>query len=80
MSRTPPGLMSGPAWRAESSYIISEALRKGPGVSSSSDTSGIPGALQGRLLGPLQATHMQVGPENGQGQSRKCLGPLSPEC
>ena len=51
-SRTPPGLMSGLAWRAGPSYIVYEALGKGPGVPSSSDTSGIPKAPQGRQLGP----------------------------
>ena len=80
MSRTPPGLMSGLAWRAGPSYIVSEAPGKGPGVPSSSDTSGIPKAPQGRKLGPLKATQLQAGPENGHGQSRKCLGPPSPEC
>ena len=52
LSRTPPGLMSGLAWRAGPSYIVSEALGKGPGVPSSSNTSGIPEAPQGRQLGP----------------------------
>ena len=52
MTRTPPGLMSGPAWRAETSCIISEAPGKGPGVLSSSDTSGIPKAPPGLQLGP----------------------------
>ena len=63
MSRTPPGLMFGPAWRAEPSYIVSEALGKGPGVPSSSDTSGIPDTPQGRQLGPLQV-----------GDRRQCTG------
>ena len=52
MTRTPPGLMSGPAWRVGPSYIISEVPGKGPGVPSYSDTSGIPEAPQGRQLGP----------------------------
>ena len=60
--------------------MVSEALGKGPGVPSSSDTSGIPEAPQGRQLGPLQAAQLQAGPENGHGQSQKCLGPPSPEC
>ena len=38
MMRTPPGLMSGPAWRDGPSWIVSEALGKGPEVPSSSDT------------------------------------------
>ena len=80
MSRTLPGLMSGPAWRAGPSCIVSKAPGKGPEVPSSSDISGIPGAPQGRQLGPLQAAQLQAGPENGHGQSRKCLGPPSPEC
>ena len=80
MSRTPPGLMFDLSWRAGPSYIVFEALGKGPGVPSSSDTFGIPEAPQGRQLGPLQAAQLQAGPENGHGQSRKCLGPPSPEC
>ena len=48
-----PGLMSGPAWRVKPSCVISEALEKGPEVSSSSDISGIPGAPQVWLLGPM---------------------------
>ena len=80
MSRTLPGLMSGPAWRAGPLCIVSEALGKGPGVPSLSDISGIPGAPQGRQLGQLQVAQLQAGPENGHGQSRKCLGPPSSEC
>ena len=55
MSRTPPGLMSGPAWRARPSCVVSEVLDKGPEVPFWSDISGIPEASQGRQLGPLQA-------------------------
>ena len=80
MSRTPLGLMSGLAWRAEPSYIVSEALGKGPGVPSSSDTSGIPEAPPGRYLGTLQTAQLQAGSESGHEQSRKCLGPPSPKC
>ena len=69
MSRTPPGLMSGP------SYVVSEAPGKGPGVPSSSDTSGIPEAPQGRQLGPLQAVYLYEGPKNGHLQLLKCLAP-----
>ena len=50
--RTPPSLKSGLAWRAGASYTVSEALGKGPGVPSSSDTSGISKSPQGRQLGP----------------------------
>ena len=44
ISRTPPGLMSGSAWRAGPSCVVSEAAGKGPEVLSSSDISGIPEA------------------------------------
>ena len=80
ISRTPPGLMYGPAWTAGPSCIISGAPGKGPEVPSSSDISEIPEAPQGRQLGPLQAVHLYVGPENGHRQPRKSLGPPSPEC
>ena len=80
ISRTPPGLMSRPAWRAGPSYVVSRAPGKGPEVLSSSDISGISEASQGRQLGPLQAVYLYVGPENGHGQPRKSLGPPSPEC
>ena len=80
MSRTPPGLMSGLAWRAWPFYIVSKALGKGPGVPSSSDTSVVPEAPLGWHMGPLQAAQLQAGPESGHEQSRKCLGPPSPEC
>ena len=70
MSRTPPGLMSMLAWRVGPSYIVSEALEKGPGVPSLSDTSEIPEAPQGWQSGPLQAAQLQAGPENGHRQSR----------
>ena len=32
ISKTPPGLMSGPAWRAGPSCVVSDALEKGPEV------------------------------------------------
>ena len=79
MSRTPPGLMSGPAWRARTSCVVSEAPGKGPEVPSLSDTSEIPEAPQGRLLGPLQAMYLYEGPENGHLQLLKCLAPPSLE-
>ena len=75
-----PGLMSGPAWRAEPSCVFFGTPGKGPEVPSSSDISGIPKAPQGRKLGPLQAMYMYVGSENGHVQPRKSLGPPSPEC
>ena len=78
MLRIPPGLMSEPAWRVGPSCIVFEAPGKGPEVPSSSDILGIPGAPQGRQLGPLLAAQLQAGHENGQRQSRKCLGPPSP--
>ena len=62
MSRTPPGLMSGPAWRAGPSCVVSEAPGKGPGVPPSCDISGIPEAPQGWQLGPLQAVYLYEGP------------------
>ena len=80
MSRTPPGLMSGPVWRAGPSYVVFEAPGKGPGVPPSSDISEIPEAPQGRQLGPLQAVYMHEGPENGHLQLLKCLAPPSLEC
>ena len=39
MTMTPPGLMSRPAWRVGPSWIVFEALGKGPGVLSMSDIS-----------------------------------------
>ena len=80
MSRTPPGLMSELAWRAEPSCAVSEAPGKGVGVPSSSDTSGIPEALQGRQMRSLQAVYLYEGPENGHLQLLKCLAPPSLEC
>ena len=77
MSRTPPGLISGPAWRVGPSCVVSEAPRKGPEVPSSSDTSGIPEDPQGRKLGPLQAVYLYEGPKNGHLQLLKCLPPPS---
>ena len=55
ISKTPSGLMSGPAWRAGPSYVVSEALEKGPEVPSWSDNAGIPEAPQVWLLGSMQA-------------------------
>ena len=75
MSRTPPGLMFGASWRVRPSYNFSEAPGKGPGVPSSSDTSGIPEAPQGQQLGPLQAVYLYDGPQNGHLQLLKCLAP-----
>ena len=53
ISRTPPGLMSGPAWRVGTSYVISEAPEKGPEVPSLSDISEILEAPQVWLLGKM---------------------------
>ena len=80
ISRTPPGLMSGPAWRAGPSGVVSEATGKGPEVPSSSNISGIPKVPHGWQLGPMQAVYLHVGPENGHLQLLKCLDPPSPEC
>ena len=77
MSRTPPGLMSGSAWRAGPSCVVFEEPGKGPGVPSSSDTSGIPEAPQGWQLGPLQAAYLSEDPKNGHLQLLKCLPPPS---
>ena len=75
MSRTPPGLMSGPSWRVGTSYVVSEAPGKGPGVQSSSDAFGIPKGPQGRQLGPLRAVYLYEDPNNGHLQLLKCLAP-----
>ena len=80
ISRTPPGLMSRPAWRVGPSYVFSEAPGKGPGVPSSSDISGIPEAPQGWQLGQMEVMYLHVGPENGHPQLLKCLDPTSLEC
>ena len=37
ISKTPSSLMSGPAWRAGPSYVVSDALEKGPEVPPWSD-------------------------------------------
>ena len=80
MSRPPSGLMSGPAWRVGPSCVVSMAPGKGLGVSSSSDTSGIPEAPKGSQLGPLKAVYLYEGPKNGHLQLLKCLAPPSLEC
>ena len=41
ISKTPPDLMSGPAWRAGPSYVVSEAPEKGPEVPPWSDITGM---------------------------------------
>ena len=51
MMRTPPVLMYGPAWRAEPSWISTEALGKGLGVPSWYGISGTPEAPQGLAQG-----------------------------
>ena len=74
---TPPGLMSGLAWRVGPSYVVSEAPEKGPEVPSWSDIAGMPEAPRVLQLGPMQDVYLQVGPENGHLQPRKCLYPPS---
>ena len=41
ISKTPPGLMSGPSWRVGPSCIVSDVLEKGPEVPPWSDIAGI---------------------------------------
>ena len=77
ISKTPPGLMSGPAWRAVPSCVVSKAPEKGPEVPSRSDIAGIPEAPYVWQLGPMRVVYMQVGPKNGYLQPRKCLDPPS---
>ena len=55
ISKTPPGLMFGPAGRSRPSYVVSKTLEKGPEVQSWSDNTGIPEAPQVWLRGPMQA-------------------------
>ena len=77
ISNTPPGLMSGPAWRVEPSCVISEALEKGPEVPFLSDIVGMPEAPRVWQLGPMQAVYLQVDPTNGPLLPWKCLHPPS---
>ena len=69
ISKTPPGLMSGPTWRVGPSCVVSEAQEKGLEVISWSDIIGMgaqmPEAPRVWQLGPMQAVHLQTGPENG---------------
>ena len=58
MTMPPPVLMYRPAWRVGPSWITSEALGKGPGVPSGSDTSLTPKAPQGLDQGLL----LELGP------------------
>ena len=81
ISKTPPGLMSEPAWRAGTSCVISEAPEKGPEVPPWSDIAGM-GAQKLEAprvwqLGPMQAVSQQAGLENGHLQPWKCLHPPS---
>ena len=39
--KTPPGLMSGPSWKAGPSYVTSDVLEKGPEVPPWSDITGM---------------------------------------
>ena len=56
-SKTHPGLMSGPAWRARPSCMVSEALEKGSEVPPWSDFAGMgaqkPEAPPVLQLGPM---------------------------
>ena len=77
ISKTPPGLMFGPAWRTGPFYVISEAPKKGPEAPPVSDIAGM-GAQKLEAprvwqLGPMQAVSQQAGPENGHLQPWKCL-------
>ena len=69
ISKTPPGLISRPAWRARPSCVVSEAPEKGPEVPPWSDIAGLgaqkPEAPRVWQLGPMQAASLQAGPENG---------------
>ena len=51
ISKTPLGLMSGPAWRVGPSCVVSKALKKRTEVPSWSDIAGIPEAPQVWQLG-----------------------------
>ena len=81
ISKTPPGLMFEPAWRAGPSCVFSEAPEKGPEVPPWSNTAGMgaqmPEAPRVWQLGPMQAVYLQAGPENGHLQPWRCLHPLS---
>ena len=44
ISKTPPGLMFGPAWRVMPSCVVAEAPEKGPEVLSYSDIVRMPEA------------------------------------
>ena len=81
ISKTPPGLMSGPAWRVGPSRVISEAPEKGPEVPPWSDIAGMgaqkPEAPRVWQLGLMQAVSLQAGPENEHLQLWKRLNHLS---
>ena len=81
ISKTLTCLISGLSWRVGPSYVISEAPKKGLEVPSWSDIAGMgaqmPEAPQVWQLGPMQAVHLQTGPENGHLQPWKCLHPSS---
>ena len=68
ISKTPPGLMFGPAWRAGPSCVVSEAPEKGPEAPPWSDSAGMgahkPKAPRVWQLGPMQAVPLQEGSEN----------------
>ena len=81
ISKTPPGMMSGLAWRAGPSCIISEAPEKGPEAPPWSNFVGMgaqkPETPRVWQLGSMQAVSLQAGSENGHLQPWKCLHPLS---
>ena len=68
ISKTPPSLMSGPAWRVVPSCVIFEAPDKGPEVPPWSDIAGM-GAQKLEVprvwqLGPMQVVYLLAGPKN----------------
>ena len=81
ISKTPPGLMFGPSWRAGPSGVVSGVLEKGPEVPPGSDITGMgaqkpePPLVQEQ--GPMQAVSLQEGPESEHLQPWKCLHRLS---
>ena len=81
ISKTPPGLMSGPAWRAGPSSTVSDALGKGREAPPGSDIIGMgaqkPNPPLVQQQGPMQVVSLQAGPESEHLQPWKCLHRLS---
>ena len=81
ISKTPPGLMFGPAWRAGPSCVVSKAPEKALEVPPWSNITGMRAqkleAPRVWQLGPMQAVSQKAGPENGHLQPWKCLHPPS---